>query len=366
MPDRLETYDEDSWDMPSRRERVVMSDGGELFETAADPDHTFPTARGRLSAAEIEALLRPDLTDYEPEEPARDPAAKDVSPRPIPGLDMPGPIAAPEPHTAEHDMQMAQRMTARLSLALRRDCGLKTAATSKASRRTSFNEALSGLEKSSAIACFAGRGGEIAAMLALPAPLTNALIETACGGKTGAGAACSRRVLTPMDAALLEALIRPLGPAIAQGLSFARVETDLGFAQALAPPVEAHLILMELRLGEESLPAALILSEDDLFEDATAIETPASPLRHEPSSLLPVSPRPVTAVLTARIASLSVPISRLSDLKAGSTLLLGVPADQPVELLSGGRDGALAAEGRIGRKGGKMAVSITRRGPALD
>ncbi len=349
--------------MPSRRERAVMADGGDLFEPA-DPDHSFPTSRGRLSAAEIEALLRPDLADFEPEETAGDAAAMDVAPRPIPGFDLAGSIAAPDPHHTQHDMQLAQRLTARLSLALRRDCGLKAAAMSSACRSTSFSDAVGRLEKGSAIACFAGHGGEIAAMLALPAPLTNALIETACGGKTGAGAVPSRRVLTPMDAALLEALVRPLGPAIAQGLSFARVETDLGFAQALAPPVDAQLIDMEFRLGEESLPAALILSEDDLFERAAAIEAPAS-LQKDALSPPPASPRPVTAVLTARIASLSVPVSRLSDLKAGSTLLLGVPADQPVELLSGGRDGTLAAEGRIGRKGGKMAVSITRRGPAL-
>lgn len=363
MPDRLETYDEGSWDMPMRRERAVMAEGGDLFEPA-DPDHSFSTSRGRLSAAEIEALLRPDLTDFEPEEPARDTASVDVSPRPIPGFDLEGSIAAPHAKDIQHDMQAARRLTARLSLALRRDCGLKAAATSKSSARTSFNNALGGIEKGSAIACFAGLGGEIAAMLALSAPLTNALIETACGGSAGARAAHTKRILTPMDAALLEALVRPLGPAIAQGLSFARVETDLGFALALAPPVEADLIQMDLRLGEEILSAALILSEDELFETVPAVEAPAS-LQMDTPLPIAASTRPVTAVLTARIASLSVPLSRLSDLKAGSTLLLGVPADQPVELLSGGRDGALAAEGRIGRKGGKMAISITRRGPAL-
>ncbi|MEM9225982.1 MAG: FliM/FliN family flagellar motor C-terminal domain-containing protein, partial [Pseudomonadota bacterium] len=65
-----------------------------------------------------------------------------------------------------------------------------------------------------------------------------------------------------------------------------------------------------------------------------------------------------TAVLTARIARLSVPLSRLTNLKAGSTLLLGLPADQPVEVLSGGRDGPVAFEGEVGRKGNRMAVRI--------
>ena len=69
----------------------------------------------------------------------------------------------------------------------------------------------------------------------------------------------------------------------------------------------------------------------------------------------------MTAILTARLATLSVPLSRLTELKAGSTLLLGLPADQPVELLSGGRDGKPAFEGVMGRKGDKMAVKITKR-----
>ncbi|HAO35151.1 MAG TPA: hypothetical protein DEB28_16690, partial [Hyphomonas sp.] len=50
-----------------------------------------------------------------------------------------------------------------------------------------------------------------------------------------------------------------------------------------------------------------------------------------------------------------------ANLKPGSTLLLGLPADQPVELLTGGRDGAVVAEGEIGRKGNRMAVRINRR-----
>ena len=65
--------------------------------------------------------------------------------------------------------------------------------------------------------------------------------------------------------------------------------------------------------------------------------------------------------LTARIASLNVPVSQLSDLKAGSILLLGLPTDQPVELLSGGHKGEVVAEGDIGRRGNKVAVRITRR-----
>ena len=113
------------------------------------------------------------------------------------------------------------------------------------------------------------------------------------------------------------------------------------------------------------MPARLILAEDDLFDQAP----PEVPVHKAIQAVAADQGKPaagaITGILTARVASLSVPLSRLANLKAGSTLLLGIPADQPVELLSGGRDGALAAEGEIGRKGNRMALRISRRGPAL-
>ena len=364
MADRLETYDEDSWDMSARRERAVMAEGSDLFE-ASEPKAAFTTSRGRLSAAEIEALLRPDLSDMGPEPGKTADAPQSITPREITTFETDNKQAK----TAQpQDMREARRLAARLSLALRRDCGLKAAATPTLSCKTSFSEALGTPGKGSAIACYAGPDGEIAAMLVLSPPLTDTLIDTACGGQAAPGGRPTKRALTPMDAALLEGLVRPLGSAIAGGLTFARVETDPDFAAALAPPVEALVIALDVRVGGQVLPAVLILSDDDLFETAQAVEAPASLLAdiQRPGQIQPISgAAAVTAVLTARIASLSVPLSQLSDLKAGSTLLLGVPADQPVELLSGGREGVTAAEGRIGRKGGKMAVRITRKGPAL-
>ncbi|MEO1554335.1 MAG: FliM/FliN family flagellar motor C-terminal domain-containing protein, partial [Pseudomonadota bacterium] len=85
----------------------------------------------------------------------------------------------------------------------------------------------------------------------------------------------------------------------------------------------------------------------------TATEPTVSEARSEPQDM--------TAILTARLASLTVPLSRLTELKAGSTLLLGLPADQPVELLSGGRDGKPVFEGAMGRKSNQMAVKLTKR-----
>ncbi|MEH6410674.1 MAG: FliM/FliN family flagellar motor switch protein [Hyphomonas sp.] len=343
---------DDGWDMSPRRESAVMLDMPTSFETF-EQSARKPVLRGKLSSAEIEALLRPDLSDMAPE-PAP-PPPKTVTPRPIPDLD--------QPLTARADLpEDALRIAARLSLAFRQGCGLRAAATVTEASAGTFASALaphSG-EMGRAIACFAAPSGEIIAMLSLSAPLAAALIESACGGKPGPFVP---RELTPLDAALLEGLVRPLGAGISPTLSFSRIETDADFAAALARPGEADVIDLDIRFDSVRMPARMILASDDLFD-----LVPTAPTPH-PSRTPTAHPAPsgaaVTAVLTARIASLSVPLSRLTDLKAGSTLLLGLPADQPVELLSGGRNGPVAAEAQIGRKGAQMALRITKRGPAL-
>ncbi|MEH6486912.1 FliM/FliN family flagellar motor switch protein [Hyphomonas oceanitis] len=345
---------DDGWDMSPRRESAVVLEMPTSFETF-DAVKEKPILREKLSSAEIEALLRPDLSDMAPE-PAPLPPAKVVD-RAIPDLDTPA-VLTPRTDVPED----ALRVAARLSLALRQGCGLRAAATVKAVSDGTFASALatSTVETGQAIACFAAPNGEIVAMLNLSAELANALIESACGGKPGA---YTPRELTPVDAALLEGLVRPLGAGISSSLSFARIETDAEFAAALARPGAVDVIDLDVRFEQSRMPARLILASDDLFD--------TGPVPGKGQGMVTAAPAnapntaPVTAVLTARIASLSVPLSRLTDLKAGSTLLLGLPADQPVELLSGGRNGPVAAEAQIGRKGAHMALRITKRGPAL-
>lgn len=366
MSNHLPADNGDGWDMSARREHAVMSAHAGVSEDDAEAlleesNIRLPTSRGVLSKAEIAALLRPDLDDM----PDAPPVPESVDQKAVPEFGAP---AADAGEATDTDMQEARRLAARLSLALRRDCGLKSAAAVNAVRREEFALALEGAGRGVAVACFAGPSGEIAAMLVLSAPLTSALIETACGGQPSAPEAVAR-ALTPLDAALLEGLVRPLGNAISGTLSFARVETDAAFAAALAAPGPATVIDLDVRVDHLRLPATLVLAENALPEavlrapDDKGLFAAPDPLDAPPSPA--PQPAALTAVLTARIASISVPLSRLSDLKAGSTLLLGVPSDQPVALLSGGRDGTLAAEGEIGRKGGKMAVRVTRRGPAL-
>ncbi|MEZ5985067.1 MAG: FliM/FliN family flagellar motor switch protein [Hyphomonas sp.] len=348
---------DDGWDMSPRRETAVMVDMPTSFEPLA-PDRPLPSARGVLSAAEIEALLRPDLSDLP--ESAPEPPPESISEKPLPEVSPAAePVQADIPAT---DIPVtARHLASRLSLALRKGCGLRAAAAARSASEGDFDSGLAtGIAgRGSAIACFAVGEGEVDAMLILSPELANALIETACGG-AGMPGDWAPRDLTPLDSALLEGLVRPLGHAIAPGLAFAGMETEADFAAALARPGTAEIIDFEIRVEGGRHAARLILSKE-LVEEAEPAALPAP----EAAPVGQAAPSSVTVVLTARVASLSVPLSRLSDLTAGSTLLLGVPADQPVELLSGGRDGPVVAEAQIGRKGNKMALRISRRLPGF-
>lgn len=373
MTNQMPPAKDDGWAMSDGRERAVMFDtpdepmpaAGLPAPQAEASNVRAPRGRGVLSAEEIAALLRPNLDDMPPLEPE----PEKIEDKPV--QNFPDALAkAAAVAVGDVEQQHARRLAARLSLSLRQDCGLKAAATVSKVRNEEFAYALEGAGRGVAVACFTAPSGEIGCMLMLSAPLTSALIETACGGKPShtSGAA---RVLTPLDAALLEGLVRPLGGAVGKHLSFARVEIDAAFAAALASPGTARVIDLDVRVEDVRLPATLILAEDDLFEEDGQGEGQQArrPALFDDASSGAVTTQPnqkaLTAVLTARIAKITVPLSRLSNLKPGATLLLGVPADQPVALLSGGRDGALAAEGEIGRKGGKVAIRVTRRGPAL-
>jgi len=357
---------DDGWDMSPRRESAVMVDMPTSFEPLS-PNRPLPSARGVLSSAEIEALLRPDLSDM-PENPA-EPVPETIEDKLLPEVgahahEPESPVAAIDTPTTDIPVT-ARRLASRLSLALRKGCGLRAAAAARSVSDGDFDSGLTGpmTGLGSAIACFAVGEGEVDAMLVLSPELANALIDTACGGGAMPGD-WSPRELTPLDSALLEGLVRPLGHAIAPGLGFAGMETEADFAAALARPGTAEIIDFEIRVDGGRHAARLILSG----EIADAAEPEALPAPRPVQAAAPpadATPSSVTVLLTARVASLSVPLSRLSDLTAGSTLLLGVPADQPVELLSGGRDGPVVAEAQIGRKGNRMALRISRRVPGF-
>lgn len=305
----------------------------------ADPERFLMTARGKLTPAEIEALLRPDLSDLGPE-----PAGAD---RPL------GDFSTP-PQARAADAGLARRLAARLSMALRESCGIPVAVQAGEAETAPFETVVRqcGDERGQAIICFALPDGDIGAMLVLPPGFTQLLIETACGARARSG---TPKPLSPIDIALLEALVRPLGAALPAELGFAGVETETIYAASISPPETALAVSLTLRAQTESFMGRLILCE------RLAVPRPALP-EHPPA---PVAQGALSTVLTARMASLSVPLSKLSGLRPGATLLLGVPADQPVELLSGGTGGPLVAEAEIGRRGGRIALRITRRNPAI-
>ncbi|MEL6569636.1 MAG: FliM/FliN family flagellar motor switch protein [Pseudomonadota bacterium] len=320
----------------------VTSDN--LRPARVDPKRPFPTARGVLSAAEIEALLRPDLPDA-PAQPT------ETTPRSIANLDA--------PQTAL-DADDAQRLCARLGLAMHRATGLGVGLKPVDTVSQTFRSAFPAPDMGAAFACYGPENGDVDAVLALSPMATLALVDASCGADAGDLRDVQPRALTEIDTTLLDRLLRPLSAHLPGG-SLHCLESRAAFTLSLAPPGPATRIDLDLKLDGFSASARLILS-DAAWETFKA--QPEEPLDPIGAAGTPRG-RELTALLTARIASLSVPVSRLANLKPGDTLLLGVPADEPVQLLSGGRMGAVAAEGEVGRKGAKMAVRVTKRGPAL-
>lgn len=333
---KIET-DED-WSVSDRREQDLL----QRKEAMSDPidEPAFPTSRGKLTKAEIEALLRPDL----PEDFGKEPITAEPSDQTYESFD-------DAMARVSRDQSDGQAIAAALSLGLRQDCELPAVARVISISAGEFGDVFVRAGQGSACLFFRGPRGVISAALTLSAELTSSFIDLACGGE-GTPSGVAGRALTLMDGELLESLLSPLAASLGEGFSLARTEIDARFASAMAPPGTSEIIDLSITLGGLETPARLaILHDEDQPKESVSIDD--------------IDGDFATAVLTARIASLSVPVSRLSNLKPGATLMLGIAADQPVELLSGGRDGMVAAEGEIGRKGNSIAVRITRRGRYL-
>ncbi|MEO0981111.1 MAG: FliM/FliN family flagellar motor switch protein [Pseudomonadota bacterium] len=323
--------------LPSDDKEDDWSIGG-----APDDTRALPTKRGVLTAAEIEALLRPDLSDID-DAPA---ATRKVEPSAIRDL-------SDDALAGDAARDQAAGRAAALTLALRRDCALDAAVRLAHCRDAAFAEAVSSVRPHWASLFFGDETGVRAALL-LDDVVAGSIISIACGAPNTGGDTRAPRELSVLDSALLESLLKPLARTLGEGYELLSVETKPEYAIATAPPAQAVEAWLDVATSHGSGRAVMVLG------DAPTRPRPIA-RAVEPGA----EPRGAVAVATARVASLSVPVSRLSDLKPGATLLLGAPADQPVEILSGGRDGALAAEGEIGRRGGKIAIRITRRGPAL-
>ena len=302
----------------------------------------LPSTRNVLSKAEIDALLRPKPQQGALDEPQIEP--QDIAPKPTETFEV---AAKPTSPALTHH---AQRLGARLALALSSGAGVKAAMSVTGQASLSRNDLPSLMQgKSSAVACIGPSESDIRALVCIPPLLADAIIAKACGARGSTGRIGDGWSLSAIDCALLEQLLVPFGEAVDKTYRLQAIETDVAYVSSLIPV--SNVTVSEFAVEAPGLRSELAVIEGDApeyqAETPSAKETATQP--------------EMTAILTARLATLSVPLSRLTELKAGSTLLLGLPADQPVELLSGGRDGKPAFEGVMGRKGNKMAVKITKR-----
>lgn len=329
---------------PDLKKKPGLPDTADQASDASqsEDDYQFPTARGVLSAEEIEALLRPNLPTRALDEPPIDP--KTIVAKPTEPLEA-------EPVSEAVD-QASQTLAARLSMAMGQGTGIK-AAISPGQIADLSRTALSGLlqGKSSAIACLGETETDIRALICLPPELADAIIAKACGGAGSTGRIGEGWTLSAIDCALLEQLLEPFAGAVQSGLKLQAIETDIPYVTSLLPV--DRVSVSEFRVEAAGLHSDLAIIQGEQAEDTLDAGATSETA-------------PVTAIATARLASLSVPLSRVTALKAGSTLLLGLPPDQPVELLSGDRDGIPAYEGRMGRKGNSVAIKITKKLRSFD
>jgi len=288
--------------------------------------------RVSLSPAEIDMLLRPDLSDMDGGAPEH------VDDKSLPDL-----TDLRSPETLARDIASA------VSLSLRQACEVDAVALMERATRGDFASCAVEMADPGLVLLFGKEGAPVSAALVVSHSLANLFIDPACGGTGLAGQ--NTRQLTELDASILGALLSPVAAAFGDDYQLCHVEHRHRHAAALMPAREAIAADVAIAVGDDEASAKIV------FIERTADETDTQGGQSSPDGL--------TAVLTARLARLSVPASRISSLKPGDTLLLGLPPDQPVDLLSGGRDGRLAAEGALGRKGEKIAVRISKRGPAL-
>ena len=296
-----------------------------------------PTSRGVLSAAEIEALLRPDIPEDAFEEP------KEVSQLSTSELE-----ERPTLDALEDD---AAALAARMTLSLRRACLVPAIVTVTKASQAPLSYLVSQYEGDPVLVLFNDQSGKQVAGLTLDQSVAVMIIDRACGGSDQLPAAMNSRTLTTLDKSILEEVLRPLAKALDPAFSVACIEANRTAAHALLPPGKA--ILAELSCQMDGIVGKAAF--------ARLVPEPVQTVATEDKAAM----GKMMTTLTARIASLNVPVSRLSDLKAGSILLLGLPTDQPVELLSGGHQGEVIAEGDVGRKGNRVAVRITKRKPSF-
>ena len=152
----------------------ALDKGGDNFRVPAG-------GRGVLTAAEISALLRPDIPDDAFEEP------EEVAERSLPNLAL---------NSQTDDLRDdAGALAARLTLSLRRACQVPAIVNVKSARYSPLSHLVSQYKGEPVLVLFAGEDGALVAGLTLDVGLAVAIIDQVCGGQgQGAGEASARDV----------------------------------------------------------------------------------------------------------------------------------------------------------------------------
>ena len=147
-------------------------------------------------------------------------------------------------------------------------------------------------------------------------------------------------------------------------LSLDRIETQLMNVQ-LAPPSEPTVsITIELRLGEMSATASLVVpyrSIEDVVGRLPSAQAEGV-LEHEGDAQAAADVKAtlssVEVQLRVEVGAVEVPLERILGLKAGDVVSLGTPSSAGVTVYA---DGVATHRARPGRRGRRRAIEILER-----
>ncbi|MEO1016170.1 MAG: flagellar motor switch protein FliM [Pseudomonadota bacterium] len=234
-----------------------------------------------------------------------------------------------------------------------------------------FGDYLNSVPLPAMIAVFRAKQWDNFGLITIDGQMIFGIVEVLLGGRRGATAArVEGRPYTTIEASLVERLVRLIlddltaafGPITEVEFQFERIETNPRFA-AITRPSNA-CVVMQLRIDMQDrggtvefvLPYATLeparelliqkfmgerLGRDSIWENHLARELLQTDLE-------------VSAVLYERLVSLR----EISQLKIGSTINLSMKSDALVELRCSGTP---MMEGKVGRKGNRLAITIEHR-----
>ncbi|MGB2073615.1 MAG: FliM/FliN family flagellar motor C-terminal domain-containing protein [Henriciella sp.] len=305
-------------------------------QVAVDDGPVFDTDRSILTPKEIETLLRPvrrkaKNSDNKPQAaPRSEPLNKDG--------------VSPDRDTA---FRLNAGLGVRISKALRGEA-LDLTVTPRESAdfdAASLGQLMSGTPV--IIAGFGRSASSLSTLVCLPLGLANVLISQMRTTQRVADNTDLSRQPNALDFVFLHKIIATLNSIFGDGVRLQAITTDLGDVADLFQT--ENITITEYDVTGDSLASDLALIE------GRACAPPQAEAEKRKPDLAEV---PIIAMLTARLSGFEAKLGDLKDLSVGSTLMLGLAADRPVEILSGGRDGAVISQADIGRRGNKMALKV--------